>query len=103
MTIDNKNWRARDDRMPGSNTFTVTGVVPTGASNDIPTLALSGKPSAAGQLNLELSYSEEGIGLQVLGEAQVTYAQPSVATITSVRVYHNDQLLVCIDDVEVTH
>ncbi|MBD8569968.1 MULTISPECIES: hypothetical protein [Pseudomonas syringae group] len=103
MTIDNKNWRARDDRMPGVNTFTVTGIVPTSASNDIPTLALSGKPSAAGQLNLELSYSKEGFGLQVLGEARVTYAQPSDATITTVHVYQNDQLLVCIDDVEVTH
>ncbi|MBP0939864.1 hypothetical protein V2K62_14285 [Pseudomonas alliivorans] len=103
MTTDNKEWRARDDRMPGVNTFTVTGIVSTRASNDIPQLTLSSKPSTKGQLNLDLTYSNEGIGLQVIGEARVTYTQPSDATITAVKIYQNDQLLACIDSVEVTH
>ena len=103
MTTDNKEWRARDDRMPGINTLTVTGIVSTRASNEIPKLSLSSKPSAAGQLNLDLTYSEEGIGLQVIGEARVTYSQPSDASITAVYIYENDQLLACIDSVEVTH
>jgi len=103
MTIKNNIWHARDDRMPGTNTLTVTGIVPTSASYAFPFLTLSKGQSEAGQLNLDLAYYAGGIPKDVWEDAPVKYTQPSDATITTVHVYQNDQLLVCIDDVEVTH
>lgn len=102
MTIK-KIWHARDDRMPGTNTLTVTGIVPTSASFAFPVLTLGKRQSKAGQLDLDLTYYAGGIPREVWEDAPVAYAQPSDATITTVHVYQNDQLLVSIDDVEVTH
>jgi hypothetical protein len=103
MTIDNKNWQARDDRMPGVNTLKVSGTVTAPASNATPVLVVSDKQGAFSHLSLDLKFEAEGMGAQVLTEKQVTYTQPSGADITGVSIYYKDELLASIKSVEITH
>ncbi|MDU8428559.1 hypothetical protein RYA99_09210 [Pseudomonas syringae pv. actinidifoliorum] len=103
MTIENKNWQARDDRMPGVNTLKVSGTVTATQANAIPVLTRSTKPAALSHLRLDLTFEVQGMGAQVLTEKEVAYAQPSGADITGVSVYYKDELLASISAVEVTH
>ncbi|POR59254.1 hypothetical protein [Pseudomonas syringae] len=101
MTTKDKNWIARDDRTPEVNTLTVAGLVPTSASHSLPWLSLRNISSEAGQLNLDLNYYATGLGPWIGRETPAVYAQPSDASITSVRIYQDDELLVSIDELTV--
>lgn len=103
MSIQSKNWIARDDRMPGVNTLKVSGTVTVSTSDTIPVLVRSTKPAVFTHLVLELKLESQGIGAQVMTDKQVVYAQASGATFTSVSIYYKDDLLTTIDDVEITH
>ncbi|MCD5983165.1 MULTISPECIES: hypothetical protein [Pseudomonas] len=103
MTIENKNWKARDDRMPGVNTLKISGTVTVPTSNTTAVLVPNGRPRALSHLSLDLILETQGVDLQVLTEKEVVYTQRSGADITSVSIYYNNELLASIDGVEVTH
>ncbi|AKF48720.1 hypothetical protein ABNM12_13790 [Pseudomonas syringae] len=103
MTIANKNWQARDDRMPGVKTLKVCGIVTAPQANSVPVLVKSARPAAFSHLGLDLTFEAQDIGAQVLTDKEVVYTQPSGADITTVSVYYNGELLASINAVEVTH
>lgn len=103
MSIQNKDWYAQDDKMPGVNTFRVSGTVTVPNSATQAILVPSTNHGAKNYLILDLKLEENGIGAQVLTERKVTYTQPSGAAINGVTVYHNGVELVVIKDVQITH
>lgn len=103
MSIESKNWIARDDRMPGVNTLKVSGTVIVNTSDTVPVLTRSDRPAILSHLILELTLQQPGIGAQVMTEKPVVYTQLSGASITSASIYYNGELLASIDNVETTH
>lgn len=103
MSITFKTHYARDDRMPGIRTLTVYGVITVGNTAINPVLVKSTKIAAGNTLNLDLVLQGGGIGLTVLNDKEVKYTQPSGADITHVNIFHNDTLVLTIDNVQVTH
>lgn len=103
MSIQNKDWYAQDDKMPGVNTLKVSGIVT--APNSATTVALvrSAVPATFNHLCLDLKLENQGIGAQVLTDKKVTYTQPSGASITGVSIFYNGELLASISDVQITH
>ena len=98
MTIESKNWQARDSRV---STLQVFGTVTVPQTNSFPVLVKSARPAAFNHLSLDLMVETQGIGLQVLTEKAVAYTQPSGADITGISIYYKDELLASIDTVEV--
>lgn len=103
MTIENKDWYAQDDKMPGVNTLRVSGIVTVPDYTAVPVLTKSSRPTAFNHLSLDLRIERHGIGAQVVNDQKVVYTQPSGADVASVSIYYNGELLTDINNVIITH
>ncbi|MCD5986833.1 hypothetical protein KDX30_02840 [Pseudomonas sp. CDFA 553] len=110
MSIQNRDWHAQDDKMPGVNTLKVSGIVSLPYHLQA-VLVRSESPAAGNHLGLDLMVEsrKDEITLPVerdeteLFDRPVRYTQSSGASITGVSIFYKGKLLASIDDVQVTH
>ncbi|KFE55440.1 hypothetical protein [Pseudomonas syringae] len=110
MSIQTKDWYAQDDKMPGVNTFKVTGIVSLPYRLQA-VLVRSASPGAGNQLSLDLMVESRKNAItnpverdeSAILETPVSYTQPSGADITGVSIFYKGALLVNIDNVQITH
>jgi hypothetical protein len=110
MNIETKNWSAQDDRMPGVNTFKVTGIasLPYRLQGE---LVRNPSPSAGNHLSLDLIVDTRKNPITnpvvrdetTMIDTPVSYTQASGADITGVSIFYKGALLVDIDNVQITH
>lgn len=106
MSIQNKDWHAHIDKMPGLEgpKFMVSGVVTVPNSTTEATLVLSPHQDKSPGLRLILNLEDKGIGLPALTEKAVSYSQPAPGyDITHVQIFYKDQELVRINNVEIVN
>lgn len=110
MNIETKDWSAQDDKMPNVNTFKVNGIVSLPYRLQA-VLVRSASPAAFNHLNLDLMIEsrKDNITLPVvidkskMFDTPVRYVQPSGADITGVSIFYRGELLINIDNVQITH
>ncbi|SQG01003.1 Uncharacterised protein [Paucimonas lemoignei] len=103
MDIQNKDWYARINKMPGLSgpTLLVSGTVTVPNSNTEATLVVSTAQDKSLGLRLDLQVESEGIGLTVLTEKAISFSQPSTYDVPFISIYHDGKELTRIANVEI--
>ncbi|MCP2024323.1 UNVERIFIED_ORG: hypothetical protein J2Y84_005805 [Pseudomonas reinekei] len=102
IKIATRDWTAQIDRMPGAASFRVFGNVTVTNSAHTPRLVRSEIQDKPCDLRLDLQIDTSGIGLTVLTKKHVEYKSTDIPDITSVSIYFEDKLLVCINEILIT-
>lgn len=103
MSIQNKDWYARINKMPGLSgpTLLVTGTVTVPNSNTEPNLVVAAIQDKSLGLRLELQLESKGIGLTVLTDKAVAFSQPSTYDVPHISIFHDGKELTRIENVEI--
>ena len=105
MSIENKDWYARINKMPGLSgpTLLVSGTVTVPNSNTQATLVVAAIQDKSLGLRLDLQLQSNGVGLTVLTEQAVSFSQPSTYDVPHVSIFHNGNELTRIENVEIVN
>lgn len=103
MSIQNKDWYARINKMPGlaGPTLLVSGTVTVPNTNTEATLAVTALQDKSLGLRLELQLESKGVGLTVLTDKAVSFSQPCTSDVPHISIYHNGSELTRIETVEI--
>ena len=104
MSLTTRGWVAQQDLMPVSATFRTYGTVTVAHSGITPRLTKSSQqpnPSTL-RLDLTLEHTEQN-ALLVEVDKTVEFRQSGDLKLTAVSIFYEGNLLVHLDDIQVTH
>ena len=104
MSLTTRGWVSQQDLMPGSPAFRTYGTVTVAHSGITPKLTKSSQQPNPSALRLDLTLEQtEQNALLVEVDKTVEFRQSGDLKLTAVSIFYEGNLLVHLDDIQVTH